>query len=318
MSRSNGWRVFIWLSALLALGLLLVACSTPAPDESSGSLTGTGISAAPEFETFYEENGGARIFGFPISNPFIEQEDGRLIQYFQHLHLEYDQVNEVVSVSPLGELFVPDEVDWVVVPGSENGRQRAFPETGIVVQDEFLRFYEANGDELIFGPPITPQLDEGGKLVQYFQNAQLVWNPNALPEFRVEIASLGSVYLWQFGLPPDTSFVPSDSATIQEADVSATIKEPILYAGEEQVLYVSVIAPDSLQLVEGATVSVLVHYAGLTSELILPPTDALGQTQGVIGLPGVEPGQEVQLEIEASSVTGTPLGGTRLSFKTWW
>ena len=204
------------------------------------------------------------------------------------------------------------------VPGSENGRQRTFLETGLTVQDEFLTFYEANGDQLIFGLPITPQLDEGGKLVQYFQNAQLVWNPNALPAFRVEIASLGSAYLWQFGTPADSSFGISDSAAVLEADIRATIKEPILYAGEEQVLYVSVITPDSLQPVEGVIVRVNVSYGGVTSEILLPPTDALGQTQSVLDLPGIEPGQKVQLEINAMGVVGASLGETMLSFKTWW
>jgi hypothetical protein len=306
------------LLALLALGLLLAACSSSAPGTSLGTSTGTDIRVAPEFETFYEQYGGARIFGFPISNPFVDSESGRLVQYFQQLHLEFDRVGGTVMVSPLGEHYAPDEGQQTVAAVSENGRQRAFPETGFIVQDEFLVFYEANGDTLVFGLPITPQLNEGGKLVQYFQNAQLVWNPNALPEFRVEVASLGGVYLWQFGSPVDESLGISDSATVLEADVSATIKEPILYAGETQVLYVSVITPDSLRLVEKATVQVTISYGGLTTEITLPSTDEHGQTQGVLDLPGVEPGQKVTLQIEAFGGAETSLGGTMLSFKTWW
>lgn len=319
MSDAKGHRAFIGLSALLALGLLLAACSTPPPRPTSGA-GGTGIVVGREFEGFYEAYGGAQIFGFPISNPFIDEESGRLVQYFQKLHLEFDRIEDEVAVRPLGEQFAPDEVELTPaeVPEPENSRQRTFPETGFIVQDEFLVFYEQYGDELVFGPPITPQLDEGGKLVQYFRNAELVWNPNALPEFRVEVAALGSAYLWQFGSQGDTSFGISNAATILEADVKATIKEPILFAGEEQVLYVSVITPDSLQVVPDATVSVTVRYAGITTSIILPPTDGQGQTQSVLDLPGVEPGQKVQLEIEAIGAAGTSLGETMLSFKAWW
>lgn len=315
MSHPKGRWLII---GFLGVALLLAACigSDPAPANPSGAI-GTGLAVAPEFEAFYNQNGGAPVFGFPISDPFVDPESGRLTQFFQHLNLEIDQAAQVVTVSPIGNLFAPPVPQQNPAQISGNSPQRSFPETGHTIQDEFLTFYEAHGDLTVFGPPITPLLDEGGKLVQYFQNSQLVWNPNAPPEFRVEIASLGSAYFRQYG-PIDGSFRPSSSAAVTEAEVSAAVKEPILYAGEEQLLYVSVINPDTLQRVEGASVSVTVSYAGLTTSLILPRTDEFGRSQAVLGLASVEPGQKVQVEVDAVNATGTFLDQTTLSFKTWW
>ena len=319
MSRGKDHRAYIRVLAFLGLVALLAACSGAEPDSptAEGQLE-TGIPIAPEFQAFYDQNGGAQTFGIPISTASIDPESGRLLQYFEFLRLELDQSAGTVVVSPLGEVYAPETAEQVPAPGPSNGSRRTFPETGFTVQDAFLAFYEANGDILVFGPPITPQLDEGGTLVQYFRSAQFIWNPNAPPEFRVELASLADAYYWQFDRPEPGSFIPIDSAAIMEADVRATVKEPILYAGEQQILYVTVITPNSLQLVAGATVIVTVSYDALSTEMLLPLTDEMGQTQAVLEMPGVEPGDNVLVEVQAMSAAGNLLGGTMLSFRTWW
>lgn len=320
MSCSKNGITTINIIKLLGLAMLLAACSNGGTEQPApGSLTATGIAVSPEFQAFYDQNGGAHIFGFPISPAYVDSRSGRLTQYFQQLVLEYDRLAGVVMVHSLGRFFAPPEEDWVLVAGSGSGRQRTFPGTEFVVQDAFLAFYEANGDQLVFGAPITPQLDEGEMLVQYFENAQLVWNPNAPLASRVEVASLADAYYWQFGRLEPGSLGPADSAEIIEADVRAVVKEPILYAGEEQVLYVTVITPGSLQLVEGATVNVTVNYDGLSTTMIFAnPTDQFGQTQNILEMPGVEPGDLVMVEIQAISAGGALLGKTMLSFRTWW
>lgn len=318
LSRSENRWAFIGVLKFLGLAVLLAACTSPESPTTSLSGLETGLSVAPEFQEFYEQNGGAPIFGFPISTTYVDPVSGRLMQYFQHLRLEYDREAGVVAVSQLGELKAPPEEEWVLVPGSPGGRQRTFPETDLVVQDAFLEFYEANGGEKIFGLPVTPQIDEGGRLVQYFENALLIWNPNAPPRFRVEVADLADTYYWQNSGAASNDFRIITSATILEADVRATVKEPILYSGEEQVLYVTVITPDSLQLVEGVTVAVVANYGDLSIKKVFDePTDQYGQTYEVLELPGVEPGDKVEVEIQATGLAGV-LGKTMLSFKTWW
>lgn len=311
MTRNKGSWLFLILWGLL---FSLSACASPPTPPSPG--IGTGLAVSSEFEAFYDQYGGAPVFGFPITTSFEDPDNGRLVQYFQHFHLEFDPLSGTVSPRPLARDYAPSR-EWPAEEPSANGRQRLFPETGYLVQDEFLTFFEAHGDTLVFGPPITPQFDEGGKLVQYFQNAQLVWNPNAPPEFRVEVATLGSDYLWQFGGPPG-DFLPDNSVAVREADLSAAVKEPILYTGEEQVLYVAVIENGSLLPVENAAVKATISYDGIRSAITLPRTDEFGRTQTVLQLPAVEPGQKVQIEVEVTNSIDDPLGTTTISFKTWW
>jgi hypothetical protein len=303
--RSAIRRILINLLWPLGLALLIAACSGAGPGTSPpGTRTATNIAVAPEFQRFYDQYGGARVFGFPISNPYPDTESGRLMQYFQHLRLEYNQTTGAVSVSQLGLLYAPPQV-----------------EPAPAVQGAFLTFYEAYGSELVFGSPITPQLEEGGRLVQYFQNAVLMWEPNNPPEFRVEVASLAEDHFLQSGRPGDVDgpFGPASSASVLEADVRATVKEPILYAGEEQVLYVTVITPDAMQLVPDATISATISYNNISTVVIFPNvTDALGQAQHVLELPGVNPGDMVTVKVEAIGVNDEVLGSTMLSFRTWW
>lgn len=257
------------------------------------------------------------MFGFPISSLYPDSESGRLMQYFQHLRLEYDQSSGRVTASPIGEIYAPPPDEQVLAPETSNGGRRTFPETGHTVRGEFLAFYETYDGEQVFGPPITALLDEGGTLVQYFQNGMLSWNPNAPPDFRVEVAPLADAHLWEFG-GPEEIFGIDDSATITQANVRAAVKEPILYAGEEQVLYVTVTTPDSLHLVDGITISATITYNDLSSEIVFPElTDEMGQSQSVLEMPGVQPGDVVLVEIQAINSTGV-IGTTTLSFRTWW
>jgi len=76
------------LLALAALLTTIVACSVTGPSRQvdySGS--NDAMSIAQEFKAFYEENGGLRVFGFPLTEAYVDSESQRLIQYFQQLRL---------------------------------------------------------------------------------------------------------------------------------------------------------------------------------------------------------------------------------------
>ncbi|MCX7622468.1 MAG: CAP domain-containing protein [Thermomicrobium sp.] len=47
----------------------------------------TGHNIAPEFVSYWENRGGVRLFGYPITEPFWEQ--GLLVQYFERARFEY-------------------------------------------------------------------------------------------------------------------------------------------------------------------------------------------------------------------------------------
>ena len=71
-------------AALVALGV--VAVPQAAPGELCFSQPGVTACVAPEFKDFWQQNGGLRIFGYPLEP--AKQEDGRLVQYYERQRLE--------------------------------------------------------------------------------------------------------------------------------------------------------------------------------------------------------------------------------------
>jgi hypothetical protein len=67
-----------------------------------------------------------------------------------------------------------------------------FPQTGHSLAFGFLDFWLAHGDTLLFGYPLSEELDEGGLTVQYFERAVFEWHPEAPAEWRVQLRRLGA------------------------------------------------------------------------------------------------------------------------------
>lgn len=306
--------------ALLLLALL-AACTAGEPTVPPPGLAGgTGIQPAPEFLTFYNQYGGLRIFGNPLGDIYLDESTGRRVQYFQRMRLEIDPAGGPIIITPLGEWAVPPPVEQALASvAGDSPHSRSFPETGLAVQDAFLDFYEANNGPLLLGPPISPQLIEGGRRVQYFRNARLEWDPDAPLDNRIQVSLLGQSHYQAVGIYENPVIgQPVPAAIMQEAAVTATVKSPILYANEEQVIFVTVETPQGGQSVAGALVSLVVTYGGQTQVVELGQTGSDGKVQGPIVLPNIAPGLKVQVQVSAASPGSRTLGSTSLSFKTWW
>ena len=307
-------NVVILLSVMLVVGCA-AARSSPGQGRSNG---GTGVPVASEFQAFYGNNGGLRIFGYPLVDPYEEEDSGRLIQYFQHMRLEYEPGLEQVIVTPLGEWSVPDAEDQVPAPAPEDPESLTSTDS-ITVQDEFLAFYENHGGISLFGRPISNELDEGGTRAQYFENARLEWHPDAPLDYRVQVGMLGEAHYRHVGRFEDPGRSrPNSTAGIREAKVSTIFRSPILYSGDRQTIYVKVETLDGRRPVEGVYIDLAIRYNGRTELVNLPNTDGTGLTKGMLPLPGIEPGQRVQVLVTASTPDGTTIGTTIGSFKTWW
>jgi len=76
---------------------------------------------------------------------------------------------------------------------TQNGSPRHFPETGHLVEGEFLEFYQhLSNPELIYGYPITERMDSiDGLVVQYFQRARFELHPEAPEGQQVQLTPLG-------------------------------------------------------------------------------------------------------------------------------
>lgn len=69
-----------------------------------------------------------------------------------------------------------------------------FPDTGMSISFGFKRFFEQRGGVDIFGYPITPEIQEHGFTVQYFQRARFEYHPeHAGTRYEVQLGLLGDI-----------------------------------------------------------------------------------------------------------------------------
>lgn len=67
-----------------------------------------------------------------------------------------------------------------------------FPETGCVVGGGFWQFWQARGGLPIFGFPLSNELLEGGRVVQYFERAVMEWHPEHAAPWDILLRRLGA------------------------------------------------------------------------------------------------------------------------------
>ncbi len=73
----------------------------------------------------------------------------------------------------------------------QQSASRTFTETGKTVSSGFLTFFDQHGGLAILGYPITNEILENGKTVQYFQRARLEWHPENASAYRVQLGLVG-------------------------------------------------------------------------------------------------------------------------------
>ncbi|NWG22491.1 MAG: S8 family serine peptidase [Chloroflexi bacterium] len=158
----------------------------------------TGHTLRGAFLTYWRAQGGLRVFGFPISEEFLERgEDGRdvTVQYFERHRLELRPGNRPpynVQLTRLGDMMLRERgIEWFTLPkGAPQPGCRYFAETGHSICEPFLSAWRASGLEFdrrrgkseaenlaLFGLPISEPMVEtlpDGRLllVQWFERAR--------------------------------------------------------------------------------------------------------------------------------------------------
>lgn len=306
------WR----LVALLVATFLSVACLDSSTTQSDVSQE-TGYVVQAQFIPYYEEYGAA-ILGEPISG-LCEVAGGGQAQYFQNMRLDLTADGQNVALFPLGEWAYAGLRRKTAAPVPENSRVRHFPETGFAVRDEFLDYYENHHGETIFGPPISPQLDEGTLRVQYFRNGRLEWHPDESLNQRVKPGMLGQAHYLQASQDVACEFRarPVDVASVQKVQVLASAEAPILYTGEQQMIYAMVTTRAGVP-VSGVPVTLTLRDTDWMLTVDLGRTDGTGRVQGGLQMPRFVPGRMVGVSVDAQGIGGITIGKTGLAFQTWW
>jgi hypothetical protein len=285
-----------WVVLLIGL---LAACGAE-PDAPPTAVGRNGLPVAPEFLDFYNENGERRLLGDPISEPFVAEENGRTLQYFQNIRLEYDASAGQVVITPLGEWALAGLREQVLAPMPTDSPARTFAET-------------------LLGPPISPQLNVDDLRVQYFANGRLEWRPESPTDLRVQLSPLGQAHFdneMRFTYQENRDARPVSSAGVSAVNVDAYVQAPILYNGEDQVLYVTTQTPGG-DPVTGLMVDLTLSYGDVTETMALGLTNDNGQITFPLTI-SVPPGEQVILHLQARGSDGRILGETVLTYKTWW
>jgi hypothetical protein len=166
----------------------------------------TGYCVSGPILAYWERNGGLPVFGFPIADQQVETIEGSWtgpVQWFQRDRLE-DHANEGLGVlaGRLGARYLELQgTPWQTLPAAagpgDPNSCRFFSETGHMLCQPFLAYWERNGGLARFGYPISEKYQEtveGAQYwVQYFERRRMEQHPeNAGTPYEVLLGLLGT------------------------------------------------------------------------------------------------------------------------------
>ncbi|MBT3337019.1 MAG: hypothetical protein HN855_17095 [Anaerolineae bacterium] len=266
------------------------------------------------FLRFYENTEDAKIlFGYPLTEEFLNSE-GVLVQYFQRVRLEMKE-DGVVRLSPLGQLTYKS--GGVQLKFNNPLACRTY-QTNFLVCFTFLEFFEAHGGVTLLGDPISSFEFQDNKIVQYFENGRLEWNPSNPEGQRVVTSDLGLGYFEKIGedraLLNPVEFL-NENIRIVELNVNVFLEKTVADATDEQLIYVVVQDQTSepLKDVEGYAI---VHWTTGEIETLPIRTGDTGVSTLVLPVKDQIYGESVVIKIFVSH-KGLE-GQTSTSFRIWY
>ena len=174
----------------------------------------TGHTVSGEFLTFWQNNGGLAVFGYPLSDVVVE--NGRAVQYFERQRFEYHPENKAPFNILLGLLGhqkaqnnnLLDTQPFMAHPANSPTRDQCifFSETGHYLCYGFRNYWETHGLDfgdsgvsyreslMLFGYPISDEFTDPqtGMTVQYFQRAVFEYHPDNPQQWRILLQRLGA------------------------------------------------------------------------------------------------------------------------------
>lgn len=159
----------------------LVAEAAPLSTNSTGSVhfRQTGHSVKDAFLNYWLMEGGAALYGYPISQEFTK--DGVLVQYFERARFEYRAGSSrpwKVELTNVGRQVTDGRDFPPPAERSSTGDRVYYEQTGHTLRGAFAQFWQKSGGLPIFGYPISEEIQERGMTVQYFERARFELMPN--------------------------------------------------------------------------------------------------------------------------------------------
>lgn len=160
------------------------------------------------FLQYWQEHGGLAQFGYPLTEEYTDKSktDGKeyVTQYFERARFEYHPENQPPYDVLLGLLGLETtesrrtEVPFRYTPPKASPGGIYFSETGHILAEEFISYWQDHGGLPVYGYPISNAFQEqsatDGKmyLVQYFERNRLEFHPELSGEYSVSLGLLGA------------------------------------------------------------------------------------------------------------------------------
>ncbi len=179
----------------------------------------TGYVVGYAFLTFWNANGGATIFGFPLTNEVVDPASQLTVQFFERSRFEYHPESagssQLVQLTNVGRILTAGRTDPRTDPAfppqplvSAGADRSYYVQTQHAVGGQLKKFFDQNGGTFIFGYPISEETIEPNPTdgvaytVQWFERARFEFHPefNDTPN-AIELGQLGrQLLLGQVGL----------------------------------------------------------------------------------------------------------------------
>jgi hypothetical protein len=149
----------------------------------------TGHYLKDAFLNYWLMHGGVPLYGYPISEEFTY--NGVSVQYFERSRFEYHPGSSrpwKVELSNVGSLLTEGRNLPPATQTSSTPERTYYEQTRHTLGGVFRQYWQASGGLEIFGFPISEEMQESGRMVQYFERA------------RFELTAQGRVQLGHLGI----------------------------------------------------------------------------------------------------------------------
>ena len=274
----RGRLLFIILSIILFSGLSGQFIAAQSQGVSDPTINGHTINGA-FLEYYHLSPNPKEIHGEPITEAFTDPKTNLLVQYFEKSRFEYhptEPSQRQVHLSSLGinhYLLVQDQIQPNQVFEHSHGC-RVFSDTNLKICMAFLAYFEANGGEYTFGPPVSNAVWLNGRLVQYFFYSRLEWHPDLPSGKNIQVSNLGYEFIY-INREDTTRLAPPESNTIFTAtklNAQAIVEQSITSLQGRQTVHIRVTDQRNLPVNKAQAVVIVRLPSGEKNRYIVPQT----------------------------------------------
>ena len=283
-----------------------------------------GFNIQGEFLKFYRSaSDPLLVFGYPITDEFVDPDTGLTTQYFQRARFELvsTPAGPMVQLAPLGTHLHTSAAPAAPIP-TNSSACRFFQATGKSVCYAFLQFYDGNNGPIFFGNPISDVEIRDGRYVQYFERARMEWQPDNPTDQHVVLTDLGAIEFYARDIRPVTlrDFIfqtPDITGNITNLQVRAFVDQALLPVYGQQTVYI-IVQDQNLAPVQGANINVRVYYPGRAEPQLLTPfiTTENGLSNEQFSIDNIPVVDVVRIEVTVSYQGLT--ASTSTWFRVWW